>query len=100
MNRMSRSRFTLLLAFLPLLASGCASNRCEDVLPHQLVEEARPLSIPAGVAGQPDSGEYRIPAGERYAVKGCLVEPPQTLPAEALNKLEQETPAADDSDQG
>ncbi|MDX1453920.1 MAG: hypothetical protein R3217_00535 [Gammaproteobacteria bacterium] len=89
MNHMIRSRVILLLAGLPMLAAGCATNRCEDVLPHQLVQEASPLTIPAGVTGLPDSGEYRIPAGERYAVKGCLVEPPQTLPKEALDKVEQ-----------
>lgn len=66
------------------IASGCASNRCDDVQPYQGISETELLKIPEGVSAPADTGEYRIPAGQTRESRGCLAEPPMTLPAEAL----------------
>lgn len=83
-----------------LLASGCASNRCNETQAYLGMRETAPLVIPEGVTAPQDSGAYRLPPRTKEAQAGCLAEPPMTLPSEMLLDPEDREEAPEEGVEG
>lgn len=85
MTQMLRRGALMMVVSFPLLA-GCASDGCERLVYEENVPQERPsLVIPEGVQAPPESGDFRIPAGETAAPSGrCMAVPPLILPEEVI----------------
>lgn len=85
MTQMLRRGALMMAVSLPLLA-GCASDGCEQLVYEDNVPKQRaPLVIPEGVKAPPESGDFRVPAGDSAAPTGrCMARPPLILPEEVV----------------